>query len=187
MKYPVLIFLILFPFLTFSQKDTLQTGNSDSTLTYEQIVQKHNPGKAALYSLFPGGGQIYNKRYWKLPIIYGGLIAVGFWFARNNKEFKNYKAEAINRFNNGTIINYPELSDNQILEEKNYWERQRNISIFVFIGVYLLNIADATVDAYFYEFDISEDITLRAEPFIHPSGIYSTAPPTYGISLTLKL
>lgn len=147
----------------------------------------HNPGKAALLSLIPGGGQIYNKNYWKIPIIYGGLILFGGFAVKNHDLFVQFKEEAVNRFNNDTTINFPDLSNSQVLDNKDFYERKRNLNILIAVGVYVLNIVDATVDAYFFEYDISPDLSLRAEPFIRPPDNYTTILPTAGIIITLKL
>ncbi len=181
-------FFILFIFsflITVGQND--MTIAADTIQPDLNINNYHSPGKAALYSLIPGGGQIYNERYWKVPIIYGGLILAGGWVVKNNDLFIDYKEEAINRFNNDTTINFPELSDDEVLFNKDFYERKRNLNILLFVGIYVLNIVDASVDAYFFEYDISPDLSLRAEPFIRPPDNYSTVLPTAGITITLKL
>ena len=169
--------------LSIGQNDTIIT----STETQITLPQEHSPSKAALLSLVPGGGQIYNKSYWKVPIIYGGLILMTGFAVKNHNKFVDYKDESINRFNNDTTINFPELTDTQVLDYKDYYERERNLNILIGLGVYVLNIVDATVDAYFFEYDISEDLTLRAEPFIRPPNYNITTLPTAGLTLTLKL
>lgn len=177
--------LIFLSSLLFGQADSIivEGGSAPDPL----VLKYHSPGKAALYSLFPGGGQFYNKKYWKIPVIYVGLFITGGFVVKNNKEFKSYKEEAINRYNYGITVNYPELSDQQVLNYKDQYEYQRNLNALIFLGVYLLNIVDATVDAYFFEFEISSDITFRAEPFIYQSANFSTSPINAGLTLSLKL
>jgi hypothetical protein len=67
-----------------------------------------------------------------------------------------------------------------------YYEKRRNINILILLGVYVLQIVDATVDAHFFSFDVSEDLSFRAEPFIHQSAFNSTAPINTGLTLSLK-
>jgi hypothetical protein len=184
MRLIYIVALILLPALLFAQKSDLivEGGTPPDTL----MLKYHSPGKAALFSLFPGGGQFYNKKYWKIPIIYTGLFISGGYVFSNSKQFKSYKAEAINRYNYGIVVDYPELSDQEVLNYKDQYEYQRNLSFLIFLGVYLLNIVDATVDAYFFEFDVSNDVTFRAEPYFHQSETYSTTPINVGLSLSLK-
>jgi len=185
MKQLLFIVFLFFHLVTAGQNDSLLTVDSiQYTLPSPEY---HSPGKAALYSLFPGGGQIYNHDYWKIPIIYGGLILFGGYAVKNNDLFLEYKDEAINRFNNDTTINFPELSNDLVLANKDFYERKRNLNILIMVGVYVLNIVDASVDAYFFEYDISPDLSLRAEPFIRPPDNYVTTLPTAGITITLKL
>ena len=186
MKRAIIIFFLLSYLGSASQDDEMIIA-SDTIQPNYIPGGYHSPGKAALYSLIPGGGQIYNGRYWKIPIIYGGLILAGGWVVTNQNLYLEYKEEAINRFNNDTTINFPELSNTQVLNNKDFYERKRNLNIFLFVGIYVLNIVDATVDAYFFEFDISPDLSLRAEPFIRPPDNYSTALPIAGLTITLKL
>lgn len=182
----IIIGLVLFIGLTsYGQTDTLLT--SDTTSVVQKKNTTRNPGTAALYSLIPGGGQVYNRKYWKIPIVYGGLILVGSWVVKNNKQYKLYKEEAINRYNNDTIISFPELNDESVVAEMENYEYKRNINIILLVGVYVLNIVDAAVDAYFFSYDINENLTLKAEPYIHPPATYSTVLPTAGITLTLNL
>lgn len=147
----------------------------------------HSPGKAALFSLFPGGGQFYNKRYWKIPAIYAALFVTGSFIKQNHDNFKLYEAEAINRYNNGDTLNFPDMSNEEILFNMDQYEYQRNLTILILVGVYILNIVDASVDAYFFEFDISPDVSLRAEPYIRPPDFNTTTPINVGLTLRLKL
>ena len=167
-----------------AQADSLLIEGASIALNDD--FKEHSPGKAALYSLFPGGGQFYNKRYWKIPVIYAGLFVTGGFVKKNHDLFKEFEAEAINRFNNNVTVDFPEMSDEEVLFYMDEYEHQRNISILILLGVYLLNVVDASVDAYFFEFDVSPDVSLRAEPYIRPSGFYTTAPINAGLTLRLK-
>ena len=179
------IFLILFTPLLISAQTTKHVTKkgfpSDSI-----IMKDHSVKKATLYSLFPGAGQFYNRRYWKIPIVYAGLFITGSFVVETNQKFKDYKNEAINRYNFDTIENFPDLTDDQVLEKKNFYERQRNLNILIFFGVYILQIVDATVDAQFFNFDVSDDVSLHAEPYFHQSEFDLTAPINSGITLSLN-
>ena len=142
-----------------------------------------NPKRALWLALvFPGGGQIYNRKYWKLPIVYGGFIGCFYAMNWNNTMYKDYSQAYVDLVDKdpGT------QSYNQFLHlgrkittdsEKEYWtdifkkrkdkfRRWRDLSFFVLIGVYALSVIDAYVDAELSNFDISKDLSLKLEPTI---------------------
>jgi hypothetical protein len=134
-------------------------------------VKEHSPKKAALYSaLLPGAGQIYNRKYWKLPIVYGGGIALGYSVAFNHRNFSNFKQELIKRQQNLGGLN-PELSfytDNDLNTFQSFYRRYRDISIAGCLLLYAMNIIDASVDAHLFYFSVSDDLSLRWQPEINP-------------------
>lgn len=138
-----------------------------------------NPTKATWLALvIPGGGQIYNRKYWKLPIFYGGFAGCAYALTWNNKMYKDYSAaykDAVN--GNWTSTTITDLlppgykySESQLKEtlrkRKDTYRRYRDMSIFAFIGVYLLSVVDAYVDAELSNFDIGPDLSMRVEPAI---------------------
>lgn len=145
------------------------------------IIQQWRPNstKATWYAIiFPGGGQIYNRKYWKLPILYGGFAGCAYALNWNNTMYKDY-AQAYRdlKDNNPNSNSYLELLppnatiDKARLEtllknRKDRFRRYRDLSIIAFIGVYALSIIDAYVDAELSNFDISPDLSLRIEPTI---------------------
>lgn len=142
-----------------------------------QEVWIPNPTKATWMALvIPGGGQIYNRKYWKLPIIYGGFAGCAYALTWNGKMYKDYsrayKDMANGNRNSNSITdllppNY-NISDTQLLEllrkRKDTYRRYRDLSIFAFIGVYLLSVVDAYVDAELSNFDITPDLSMKVEP-----------------------
>ncbi|MDD4920793.1 MAG: DUF5683 domain-containing protein [Bacteroidales bacterium] len=144
------------------------------------------PAKATLYSaLLPGLGQIYNGDYWKIPVIYGGLIACGYFWQYNGLQYNRYK----------TMYNHamakPSQYDGWMTPENIKWyrdtfRRYRDYSIIATVLVYALNIIDANVFAHFQDFDISDDLTLRIEPGLIPvTTIASAGYPGAGIQMRL--
>ena len=140
-----------------------------------------NPTKATWMALvFPGGGQIYNKKYWKLPIFYAGFAGCAYALTWNNRMYKDYAAaykDAVN--NNWTAKSITELIPARYLERvsatqvtellrkrKDTYRRYRDISVFAFIAVYALSVVDAYVDAELSNFDISPDLSMRVEPTV---------------------
>ena len=151
------------------------------SLTKQKPVFIPNSSRATwLAAVFPGGGQIYNRKYWKLPIIYGGFVACTYALSFNNKYYKDYSQAYLDLMDNDTKTNsYMNfLSPGYKIEGKEDWlkkvfkqkkdsyRRYRDLSIFSFIGVYLVSIIDAYVDAELSNFDISPDIGLQINPAV---------------------
>ena len=155
-----------------------------------------NPTKATWMALvIPGGGQIYNRKYWKLPIFYGGFVGCTYALTWNNRMYKDYAnayKDAVN--NNWSASSITELlpasyisrtSKTQVTEtlrkRKDMYRRYRDLSIFVFIGVYALSVVDAYVDAELSNFDISPDLSMRVEPTLLNGGNSLRSKQTVGV------
>jgi hypothetical protein len=140
-----------------------------------------NPGRALwLSAVFPGAGQIYNRKYWKLPIFYGGFLGCTYALLWNQQMYMDYSQAYLdimddNPNTNSHLEMLPPRYDITGKEErfktifknkKNYYRRYRDLSAFCFVGVYLLSIVDAYVDAHLSIFDISPDLSLQVQPAI---------------------
>ena len=140
-----------------------------------------NPQRALWLALVcPGAGQIYNKKYWKLPILYGGLLGCTYAFLWNQQMYKDYSQAYLDIMDNDpNTKSYLDLlppnyditgKEDQFKKifknKKDFYRRYRDLSIFSFIGVYLLSVVDAYVDAQLSVFDISKDLSLRIAPAI---------------------
>lgn len=148
-------------------------------------VWKPDPQRALWLALvLPGAGQIYNRKYWKLPIIYGGFIGCIYALTWNNMMYKDYSqayldimdtdpnTASYNKFlhlgmeiNSSNEARYKEIFKNR----KDKYRRWRDMSFFVMIGVYALSVIDAYVDAELSAFDISKDLSLKVEPTVIPN------------------
>lgn len=121
--------------------------------------------RAALYSaIVPGSGQIVNKKYWKLPLIYGGAGVLIYFIKSNNTEYKKFKTALVYRNDNDplTIDDYPRFTNEDLTVRKDYYRRNRDLS-YVFAGVlYTLNIIDAYVDSQLLNFDVSDNLSIRS-------------------------
>lgn len=153
----------------------------------EEEEKIHSPHKATFYSaIFPGLGQVYNKKYWKLPLVYGAIGGLGYAIHFNSTNYVKYKnayrdflirdpgnrsylkvlpvnltAEDVE--NPGVLADWFE----QALENKReYYRRYRDLSYIGMAAVYVLNMIDATVDAHFYNFDVSDDLSMKVQPVI---------------------
>ncbi len=138
-----------------------------------------DPTKATWLALvIPGGGQIYNRKYWKLPIVYGGFAGCAYALTWNGKMYKDYQSayvDAVNeKWDSSSITDLlpsgyiDRVSHSQITEtlrkRKDTYRRWRDLSIFAFIGVYLISVVDAYVDAELSNFDIGPDLSMKVEP-----------------------
>ena len=118
-----------------------------------------------MLSIFPGAGQIYTKKYWKVPIIYSALVTSGYFIMDNNKKYKKYRDTYLDR-NNGIIDNL-NYSNSELITLKDYYKRNREISIMLFSLTYILNIIDASVNAHLFQYEIDENISFKIDPFFY--------------------
>lgn len=177
MKRFISILLISISFSLSAQEGKEVKGNQftqSDTLT-PVVDTTHSPLKAALLSILPGAGQIYNsiampkgkkKAYWKVPLIYAGLGVTGYFFLKNNKKQRLLKEEYRYRLNYGKphLKEYAQYDNEGILTQFEGARRNRDLMIFAFVAVYGLNVLDAYVEAYFIHFDVSKDLTLSIRP-----------------------
>ncbi len=151
-------------------------------------VIKHSPKTATLLSaVIPGLGQAYNHKYWKIPIIYGGAAAIGYFINFNSKYYKQWKNEYSIRKSaayDKTKDKYPNYSDQNFIDLENYY--RHNLELTYIIGglVYVLNILDAAVDANLFDYNINEDLSLRFEPICYPSYVNNI---NFAMKLTIRL
>ena len=143
----------------------------------------HPEAKRAMWMalVLPGAGQLYNRKYWKLPIIYGGFVGCAYAITWNNQMYHDYSqayldimdddpnTQSYNQFlhlgatiDASNIDRYKEI----FRKRKDKFRRWRDMGVFVMIGVYAFSVIDAYVDASLSEFDISDDLTLRVEPTV---------------------
>lgn len=135
----------------------------DGVISYKSD-RKPLPARASLYSaLLPGLGQAYNGDYWKIPIFYGGLAVSGYCWAFNQKQYKRYRNMYIDAVAAGDEYTGVISLENMIWYRDKF-RRLRDYSILATALIYILNIIDANVFAYFNDFDISDDITLNVSP-----------------------
>lgn len=175
------------PLVPLSREDSLKLATLDSTVIKERkrrdwSAWRPDPQRTLWLSLIlPGAGQIYNRKYWKLPIVYGGFVGCAYALSWNNQMYHDYSqayldimdddstTESYNQFLHlGVTITDSNKSRYQELfrKRKNRYRRWRDMSVFAMIGVYALSVIDAYVDASLSEFDISDDLSLRVEPAV---------------------
>ena len=188
--------------------DTLQFGRKADSLriTAKDALPKTrfipNPKRALWLALvFPGAGQIYNRKYWKLPIFYGGFLGCTYALMWNQQMYKDYSQAYQDIMDNDPntksylemlpprydITGREEQFKTIFKNKKNYYRRYRDLSAFCFVGVYILSVIDAYVDAQLSVFDISPDLRLRLQPaVINNNGLRPCSSYGVGCSLNFK-
>lgn len=145
----------------------------DSKLFSIMQTEEHSPQKAAVYSgLIPGWGQAYNKKYWKVPIVWAGLGAVGYFIYSNNSAYNTYLNYYIDIVQNQdttitigtTTLSYSSLGS--LYTSIDNSRKNRDLYVIILFAVWGLNIIDANVDAHFFNFDIDEDLSLNLRPAV---------------------
>jgi len=162
----ILTFLLIGPFV-FSQNT-----KDDALLKVKDTVKAVRinplaPSKAAFYSaVVPGLGQIYNKKYWKVPLVYIGLGTGLYFYNSNNNKYHDFRNEYKKRLNGTADPNDPYfggLDNNRLIEAQKFYQRNRDLSILVTVGIYILNIVDANVDAHLMQFNVNDNLSIRPD------------------------
>ena len=125
-----------------------------------------DPRVATLLSvIFPGAGQAYNEKAWKVPIIYGGIATTAYFVEFNNRRYQKFK-EALEIVRDPTLGTnpFPNLNQDGIIRNVDYWRRNRDLCYLIFGVIYVLGIVDAQVDAHLSGFDVSDDLSWKIEP-----------------------
>jgi hypothetical protein len=181
-----------------------ETGNTDVSTNDEtegdsiaeipeidsMLTIYHSPAKASMLSaVVPGLGQIYNKRYWKVPIIYVGAAALVYsmQFAQVRYDRFHKAYVLLNDGDPSTLNEFEKIGDERytsslLSDWQDFYRRNRDLSIMGLAGLYIVNIIDATVDAYLFDYEVTPDVTLRIRPSMINSG-YST---NFALSCSLR-
>jgi len=178
---------LLVVLVTFSQNSNKEKSLLAKPDTLKNTEVKHSVRKATFLSvILPGAGQVYNKKYWKVPIVYVAFAGLGYLVKTNNDEYNKYKQAYIFRTDNnaGTVDGFEKYTEDNLLTLKNAYQRSRDFAIIGVAAVYVLNIIDAAVDAHLYTFDVSDNLTLR----VYPTFIFTAQNflPKTGLSISLK-
>lgn len=180
-RLPALL-LLVFCFLPAlgQEKDTLIISSDTISITDintqkdSTFLAKHSPRKASIYSaVLPGLGQIYNHKYWKVPIVYAGFGGLIYGIIYSGDHYNFYKEKYKYMLDNN-LSEYEGISIRQAEVYKDFHRRWRDLFAIGTAGFYVLQIIDATVDAHLINYDISEDIALVVDPeILSYNGIYN--------------
>lgn len=194
MKKIVLACLIIGSSLSAFAQDSLRSEpDSDTvflksdTATLTSYASRYDPRKAILFAaILPGLGQVYNKKYWKIPLVYGGLIGFGYGVSFYQKGYKEFKGGLFDLLESGeATINLRgyDFSEDNVRRIVTQYRRERDFFIILTAGMYLLQMVDAHVDAHLKEFDLNPNLQVKIQPTMNSDMLTGR---TTGLSLILK-
>ena len=181
MKNKILLILIISISFVSAQKLELDTLTRKQRLIKDPLT----PSKAAFYStIVPGLGQIYTEKYWKVPIIYGGLGIATYYYLYQTEQMNSFRDIYKRRIAGYTDDKYANriFQNDQLIQGMNFHKRYRDLAVLYFMGFYLLNILDANVGAHLMQFNVNDQLTLR--PKIEPNLLNTDM--NYGLTLNIK-
>lgn len=162
--YIILSFLLFGNQMIFSQQIGEAIKAKDSLKLKE--IDPLRPTKAAFYSaILPGLGQAYNKKYWKIPIVYGAIGTSLYFYITNNNKYHSYRDAYKRRLLGFNDDQYQYLDDSRLIAAQRFYQRNRDLSLLVTLGFYVLNIVDANVDAHLIQFNVSDKLSLQPDVY----------------------
>lgn len=190
--------ILLFVLATsvFAQKsDTLTVKNEKIFVELDSLFGKESydplaPARAAFYSaVIPGLGQAYNKKYWKIPIIYAGMATGVYFYLRNDRDYDRFRDAYKRRLAGYTDDEFygggidPIISNSRLIDAQKTAQTNKDVSIIVALAFYLINVVDANVDAHLRQYNVSDDLSLKPNLDFNPVN----AQANYGLSLTYRI
>jgi hypothetical protein len=191
---------LLFSVVAIAQEKTKDSVvlKDDATIVIDETLINRTidplaPSRAAFYSaILPGLGQAYNKKYWKIPIVYGAIGTGIYFYKRNNDNYDRYRTafkrrkagftddEFYDINGSGIEPGNPDVSDDALQDGQEFYQRNRDLSLLITIGLYVLNIIDANVDAHLKQFNVNDNLSFQ--PYLYQNEINSRV--NYGFSIT---
>lgn len=167
-----------------SELDSDTVFLKSDTITLKSYASEYDPNKATLFAaILPGLGQIYNKKYWKLPLVYGGFIGFGYGVNFYQTGYKKYKNELFDILETGEPVSASGFDEASLRRIVDKYRRERDFFIILSAGMYLLQMIDAHVDAHLKEFDLNPNLQVSIQPIMNNDLLTGR---TTGISLILK-
>ena len=187
---------------TASEQDSIVSEIQEGGIVVDSLIVTTEidplaPSKAAFYSaILPGLGQVYNKRYWKVPLVYGSIGIGVYAYVFNNNEYNRFR-DAFKRRragftddefydinNSGVVPGNPDISDEALQDAQVSTQRDRDLALAITLGLYVLNIVDANVDAHLKQYNVSDQLALDIKPFVDYNVV--TTDPQYGLAVIVK-
>lgn len=167
----------------FSVSDSTELITIEPADTAVQSSMHSAPLATVMSAIVPGAGQVYNEKYWKVPIIYAGFSGLAYGFYYNNTEYRYYN-NLIKRYNSRDssiwdgMIRYAKNSTasvENVKAQRDFYRRRRDLFVIIAGGWYILNIIDANVDAHFFDYDIGNDLSFQWQPIVMPRGFQTAS------------
>lgn len=169
----LLMVTLLLALAATAQEDTpTEAVVQDTVLVKKPVIDPLSPSRAAFYSaLLPGLGQAYNKKYWKIPIVYTALGTGLYFYISNTQQYNRYRDAYKSRLAgftddefydiDGNPAGNPDISLDALQDAQEFYQRNKDLSLLITAALYVLNIIDANVDAHLKQYNISDDLTFR--------------------------
>lgn len=182
--------------------DSLKSRLAESGIRFEKVenqaIDPLSPSRAAFYSaVLPGLGQAYNKRYWKIPIVWGAIGTGAYVYLNNNDLYTRTRTAYKRRLagftddefwdlnkDDGVIPSTPGLSNEALQDAQERYQRDRDLALLITIALYALNIIDANVDAHLKQYNVNEDLSLKVQPYLDVNPL--SRDPNYGLALHIR-
>ncbi len=184
MRHAWLAIVLLFavPALRCTAQDPLAVESPEVKMV--PVHEEHSATRALLLSLIPGGGQVYNRQAWKIPVIYGVFAGMGYLVHYNYTRMDMFKTEYLHRVNNNgerVLEGYQSYPDHSIYSLYNSYNRNFQLMVIITVGVYALNLVDAYVFGHLFDFQVNDDLTMSLAPSLQslPSGLHPTVGLTF--------
>nr|WP_256527435.1 DUF5683 domain-containing protein [Flavobacterium sp. HSC-32F16] len=162
------------------KEETVLVAKDSTTL---EEIDPLTPAKAAFYSaILPGLGQAYNKKYWKIPLVYGAIGTSLYFYIDNNNKYRDYRNAYKRRLEGYNDDKFEYLDDSRLVAGQKFYQRNRDLSALFVVGFYVLNIIDANVDAALIQFNVNERLSMRPE--IYPNDV--TFKPNVGLTFNYR-
>ena len=166
--------------LAVEQEGQLIVQDSVPNIEYDPL----RPSKAAFYSaVLPGLGQAYNKRYWKIPIVYAGIGTGVYFYIQNTEDYNRFRDAYKRRLAGFEDDEFQGISTDRLIDAQKNASRNRDVSLIVAIGFYVLNIVDANVDAHLRQFNVNENLSMEPKFELDPIN----AQTTYGMAFKFNI
>lgn len=167
-----LVFIGLF-FLIIGSCAVFAQGKKASSIVAKDTLKSIDidpltPAKAAFYSaVLPGLGQAYNKKYWKIPLVYGAIGTSLYYYLDSQKRYNQYRDAYKRRLEGYTDDNFSYLDDSRLIAGQKFYQTNRDLSALFIVGFYVLNIIDANVDAALIQFNVNDNLSLKPNVYLN--------------------
>ena len=165
-------FIVLFLF-ALGNTSVFSQAKTEAALIAKDTIKSNDidpltPAKAAFYSaILPGLGQAYNKKYWKIPIVYGAIGVSMYYYIDSNTKYNQYRDAYKRRLEGYTDDEYSYYDNDRLISAQKFYQRNRDLSALFVVGFYVLNIVDANVDAALIQFNVNENLSVRPDVYMN--------------------